>query len=209
MLKLFKFLKPYWWQVLLLIMFTGGEVFATLQLPALMADIINKGIVIGDTDYIWKTGLIMVGIATASAGCALASSYFSARVGANFSRDIRAAMYNKVINLIRTATGKLIQLIDKEGIEITEYIVPNDVTTIGESAFIGCSDLTSLRVEPGNIRFDSRDNCNAIIITESNSLLYGSKNTIIPDGITSIGSYAFGGISGLTSITYRIIILSS
>ena len=99
MLKLFKFLKPYWWQVLLLIMFTGGEVFATLQLPALMADIINKGIVIGDTDYIWKTGLIMVGIATASAGCALASSYFSARVGANFSRDIRAAMYNKVINL--------------------------------------------------------------------------------------------------------------
>ena len=99
MLRLFKFLKPYWWQVLLLIVFTGGEVFATLQLPALMADIINKGIVAEDTGYIWQTGLIMVGIAVLSAGCALASSYFSARVGANFSRDIREVIYKKVINL--------------------------------------------------------------------------------------------------------------
>ena len=99
MLRLFKFLKPYWWQVLLLIMFTGGEVFATLQLPALMADIINKGIVVENTGYIWQTGLIMVGIAVLSAGCALASSYFSARVGANFSRDIREAIYKKVLSL--------------------------------------------------------------------------------------------------------------
>lgn len=99
MLKLFRFLKPYWWRVLLLIIFTGGQVFATLQLPALMADIINKGIVAEDTGYIWQTGLIMVGIAVASAGCSLAASYFSAKVGADFSRDIRAAIYSKVINL--------------------------------------------------------------------------------------------------------------
>lgn len=99
MLKLFKFLKPYWWRVLLLVVFTGGQVFATLQLPALMADIINKGIVTEDTDYIWHTGLIMIGIAIASAGCSLAASYFSARVGADFSRDIRAAIYSKVLNL--------------------------------------------------------------------------------------------------------------
>lgn len=99
MLKLFKFLKPYWWQVLLLIVFTGGQVFATLQLPALMADIINNGIVAEDTDYIWRTGLIMVGIAIASGGCSLAASYFSAKVGANFSRDIRTAIYEKVISL--------------------------------------------------------------------------------------------------------------
>ena len=74
MLKLFRFLKPYWWQVLLLVVFTGGQVFATLQLPALMADIINKGIVAGDTGYIWQTGLIMVGIAVVSAGCAVSRS---------------------------------------------------------------------------------------------------------------------------------------
>ena len=47
MLKLFRFLKPYWWQVLILLFAVGGEVLGTLQLPALMADIINKGIAAG------------------------------------------------------------------------------------------------------------------------------------------------------------------
>lgn len=99
MIKLFKYLKPYWWQILLLLLATGGQVFGTLQLPALMADIINKGIVVEDVGYIWQTGAIMIGIAIAAAACSLVSSYFSARVGANFARDIRAAMYAKVTNL--------------------------------------------------------------------------------------------------------------
>lgn len=96
MLKLFRYLKPYWWQVVLLMLATGGEVFGTLQLPALMADIINKGIVGENTGYIWQTGLIMIGIAIASAACSLVASYFSAKVGANFARDIRADLYKKV-----------------------------------------------------------------------------------------------------------------
>ena len=99
MLKLFKFLKPYWWQVLILIFATGGQVFATLQLPALMADIINNGIVTENTGYIWQTGLIMAGITVVSAVCSLLAGYMSARVGANFARDIRATIFEKVINL--------------------------------------------------------------------------------------------------------------
>ena len=99
MFKLFRYLKPYWWQVGVLLLATGGQVFATLQIPALMADIINNGIVKEDTGYIWQQGLIMLGIAVVAAGCALVSSYFSARVGANFSRDIRANLYQKVLSL--------------------------------------------------------------------------------------------------------------
>ena len=99
MLKLFKYLKPYWWQVLILLAATGGEVFATLQLPALMADIVNNGIVTENTDYIWRSGLIMILIALASAGCSLLASFMSARVGACFARDIRSAIYSKIINL--------------------------------------------------------------------------------------------------------------
>ncbi len=99
MLKLFKFLKPYWWQVLILIFATGGQVFATLQLPALMADIINNGIVTENTSHIWQTGLIMAGIAAASAACSLLAGYMSARVGASFARDIRTAIFTKIINL--------------------------------------------------------------------------------------------------------------
>ena len=99
MLKLFRYLKPYWWQVGLLILATGGQTFSTLQIPALMADIINNGIVVENTDYIWQQGLIMLGIALLAAGCALVSSYFSARVGARFARDIRADVYKQVLNL--------------------------------------------------------------------------------------------------------------
>ena len=99
MLRLFKYLKPYWWQVVLLVLATGGQVLGTLQLPALMADIINKGIVAENTEYVWQAGLIMVGIAIVSAACSLISSYFAARVGANFARDIRAELYSKVTYL--------------------------------------------------------------------------------------------------------------
>ena len=97
MLKLFRFLKPYWWQVLILLIMTGLQVFTTLQLPALMADIINNGIVPGDIAYIWKTGGWMILLAVVSAIGALVSSYFSARVGTLFSRDIRAAIFIKTI----------------------------------------------------------------------------------------------------------------
>ena len=99
MLKLFKFLKPYWWQVLILVLFTAVQVWTTLRLPALMANIINDGIVPGDTDYIWQTGLKMMGLAAISAVASLVSSYFSARIGTSYARDIRNAIFTKIINL--------------------------------------------------------------------------------------------------------------
>ena len=98
MFKLFKFLKPYWWQVIILLLATALQVYTTLRLPALMADIINNGIVPGDINYIWMTGLRMIGIAVVSAGATLISSYFAARVGTSYARDIRHAVFTKVIN---------------------------------------------------------------------------------------------------------------
>ena len=98
MFKLFKFLKPYWWQVIILLLATALQVYTTLRLPALMADIINNGIVPGNTNYIWMTGLRMIGIAVVSAGATLISSYFAARVGTSYARDIRRAVFTKVIN---------------------------------------------------------------------------------------------------------------
>ncbi len=98
MLRLFRFLKPYWWQVLILLILTAVQVWATLTLPALMAHIINDGIVPGNIDYIWQVGGQMIGLAVVSAVASLASSYFSARVGTNYARDIRAAIFTKIIN---------------------------------------------------------------------------------------------------------------
>ena len=83
---------------------------------------------------------------------------------------------------------------------LTSVTIPNSVTSIGYSAFINCSGLTSIVVESGNPNYDSRENCNAIIETGSNTLIMGCMNTTIPNSVTSIGYEAFRGCSRLTSI---------
>ena len=84
---------------------------------------------------------------------------------------------------------------------LTSVTIHKSVTSIIAYAFMGCSGLTSLKVESGNTVYDSRNNCNAIIETASNTLIFGCKTTIIPNSVTSIGDYAFYNCSGLTSLT--------
>ena len=83
---------------------------------------------------------------------------------------------------------------------LTSVTIPNSVTWIGDQAFEGCTSLTSMVVESGNTEFDSRNNCNAIIKTATNTLIRGCKNTVIPNSVTSIGQNAFGNCIGLTSV---------
>ena len=85
--------------------------------------------------------------------------------------------------------------------ELASVTIPNSVTSIGGGAFAGCSGLTSIVVESGNSKYDSRNNCNAIIETSSNKLIVGCKYTFIPTSVTSIEPHTFDGCSGLTSVT--------
>lgn len=84
---------------------------------------------------------------------------------------------------------------------LTSIVIPDSVTYIGYGAFSGCTGLTSIVVSEGNITYDSRDNCNAIIETKKDELIVGCKNTIIPPSVTVIGKSAFFGCAGLTSVT--------
>ena len=87
---------------------------------------------------------------------------------------------------------------------ITSITIPKSITKLGDKengAFNSCPNLASIIVENGNSVFDSRNNCNAIIETSTNTLVLGCKNTIIPNDVTSIGDWAFTGSTGLTSIT--------
>ena len=84
---------------------------------------------------------------------------------------------------------------------LTSLTIPNSVTSIGNGAFYNCSGLTSITVDSKNTIYDSRNNCNAIIRKSDNTLLFGCKNTIIPNSVTSIGNGAFYKCSGLTSMT--------
>jgi len=84
---------------------------------------------------------------------------------------------------------------------LTAINIPNSTSSIGEDAFGRCNNLTSIFVDNGNTTYDSRQNCNAIIETATNTLITGCMNTIIPNTVTSIGQFAFNYCSGLTSIT--------
>ena len=79
--------------------------------------------------------------------------------------------------------------------------IPYSVTSIGDNAFCACSGLTSITVDEKNTKYDNRNNCNAIIEKESNTLIVGCRNTIIPNSVTSIEGSAFYGCSNLASIT--------
>ena len=87
-------------------------------------------------------------------------------------------------------------------VNLTSVTIPSSVTQMGNQPFGGCTNLTSISVESGNTIYDSRDNCNAIIETASNTLLKGCNNTVIPNSVTTIGSNAFMDCSGITSITF-------
>lgn len=78
--------------------------------------------------------------------------------------------------------------------------IPAGVSFIDAQAFKSCFNLTSITVSPDNLTYDSRDNCNAIIETATNTLISSCTNTTIPSTVTRIGNYAFYGrdISNLT-----------
>ena len=76
--------------------------------------------------------------------------------------------------------------------------IPSSVESIGTMVFRYCN-FSGITVDPANPVFDSRDNCNAIIRTNTNELTTGCVNTVIPNTVTAIGEDAFCGLA-LTSI---------
>lgn len=88
-----------------------------------------------------------------------------------------------------------------EGCTALESVyIPESVVSMNYEVFAGCSSLTDIQVASGNPKFDSRENCNAIIITASNNLMYGCSSTFIPSTVETIGYYAFQDCASLTSI---------
>ena len=83
--------------------------------------------------------------------------------------------------------------------ELRSVEIPESVTSIGMTAFPS-DNIVSMTVADGNAKYDSRENCNGIIETETNKLIWGCNTTTIPSTVTSYGDYAFKDCSGLTSI---------
>lgn len=83
---------------------------------------------------------------------------------------------------------------------IKSVTIPQSVVNIGINPFFGCHYLKSIIVEKDNPIYDSRNLCNAIIETATNTLVTGSSHTQIPEGIKYIGDFAFCGCTYLESI---------
>ena len=83
---------------------------------------------------------------------------------------------------------------------LTSIHIPSGVTEIQEATLMGCENLTEITVASDNPYYDSREDCNAIIYTESNMLISGCNSTVIPSSVEEIGVCAFSGL-GITEVT--------
>jgi ATP-binding cassette, subfamily B, multidrug efflux pump len=89
-------LRPYRRDVALVMLFQFLQTLATLYLPTLNADIIDRGVVPGDTGYIVRTGGFMLTVTLGQIACSIVAVYFGARTSMAFGRDVRAAIFNQV-----------------------------------------------------------------------------------------------------------------
>ena len=99
MLKSIKYLKPYFWQCLLIVLGVALQVYTALELPALSSDIMNKGVAESNMSFIFQTGLLMLGITALGSLGSIVSSYFSAKVSSRVSMDMRKSIFAKVMSL--------------------------------------------------------------------------------------------------------------
>ncbi len=90
------YLRPYKKPIALLVVFQFLQTCATLYLPTLNADIIDNGVVKGDTDYILSFGALMIGISLAQVVCNIGAVYYGARTASALGRDVRGAVFDRV-----------------------------------------------------------------------------------------------------------------
>lgn len=93
---LVRYLRPYRWWLLGVLVFQFASAMASLYLPRLNADIIDKGVAAGDTAYIWSRGVFMLAIALGQIVASIIATYFAARAAMSAGRDMRRDVYEKV-----------------------------------------------------------------------------------------------------------------
>ena len=107
MLKLFKGLKPYWTLVIGVLVLVFISTMTDLELPDLMSDIVDTGIVQGDVSYILGRGGVMLLVALLGTVCTILTSYLSSKIGMGFSRDLRKKVFEKVESFSLTEINEM------------------------------------------------------------------------------------------------------
>lgn len=98
--------RPYTGHIIAVLVLQLVSTLATLYLPSLNADIIDQGVAVGDTDYIWRTGAVMLGVALVQVIAAISAVWFGARVSMAMGRDIRRSVYTRVDRFSAEEVGR-------------------------------------------------------------------------------------------------------
>ncbi|SUY48432.1 ABC transporter ATP-binding protein [Clostridium putrefaciens] len=123
MIKLFKNLKPFKVPIIFVLILVFFQSLSELYLPTLMSDIVNNGIVNGDTDYILKIGGFMILVALGGTICTITASFLSSKVATGFGRNLRKGLFTKV-------EGFSIEDFDKLGTSSLITRTTNDITQV-------------------------------------------------------------------------------
>ncbi|WP_030061894.1 MULTISPECIES: ABC transporter ATP-binding protein [Streptomyces] len=100
------YLRPYSRPITLLVVLQLVSTLAALYLPTLNADIIDQGVVKGDTGYILRVGGVMIGVTVLQALCSIGAVFIGARVAMAFGRDVRAAVFDRVQSFSAREVGQ-------------------------------------------------------------------------------------------------------
>ncbi len=96
MLRLLRFIRPYHRSLAVVLVLAFLQSLANLYLPRLLADVVDVGVVRGDTGYILRVGGLMLTVAVAGTCCALAGAFFSAKIAIGFGRIVREKLFAHV-----------------------------------------------------------------------------------------------------------------
>lgn len=127
MIKLFRYLEEFTLQIVLIVIMIFFQVMANLYLPTLMADVIDKGIVNKDINYILKIGSFMLLISAGGALCSIIASYMSSKIAVHLGMTIRSKIFEKVESFS-------LQEFDKVGTATLITRTTNDVTQVQQVA---------------------------------------------------------------------------
>ncbi len=178
MIKLLKNLSVYKWIVLSILGLVFIQSISDLFLPTLMADIIDKGVVVGDIPYIWKIGGIMLLVAALGAAASVVASYYSSKAAMGFGRDIRRKVFDHVENFS-------LQDFDEIGTASLITRTTNDITQVQQVVIMMLRMVVSapIMLVGGIIMAVSKDAKLSLIIVAAMPILIGSVLLILYKGI--------------------------
>lgn len=128
--------RPYWGLLTAVLVLEAAQVMASLYLPNVNADIINKGIATGDTQYIWQRGAIMLVLAVLQGASAVIATWCAARASMAMGRDLRAALFRRVGDFSEQEVSRF-----GAGSLITRNT--NDVQQVQNLVLFGCTMLVT------------------------------------------------------------------